>query len=181
MYKTGNIFFRRCLAGFLAGLVFFAGISQVSGDGNEYDVKAMFLYNFTKYVNWPATNSSEPFRIGIVGRSEIKIALEVIAQQKKIDNRQIEIKQVDPGDNSLCQVLFVAKSQTSKVEELVRKYAGKGVLIVSEECRHSEYNATINLVTKENKVRFELNQASARIAGLKIANTLANLAVVVNP
>lgn len=150
-------------------------------EGNEYSIKAMFVYNFAKYIEWPSTMNDGTLRIGVIGKSDIYDALETIASQKKIDNRQIEVRKITPEDNSRYHIIIIAKSQSSKLDECVKKYSGKGVLIVTEEYKNAEHGSTINLITTNNKVRFELNQTSARNAGLKVSSTLANLAVVVNP
>ncbi|MCX6290877.1 MAG: YfiR family protein [Bacteroidetes bacterium] len=155
-------------------------MKPVGDAGNEYTIKAMFIYNFTKHIEWNQPPSPS-FRIGIVGNSDIQGALELIATQKKVGNLPIEVIKITSDDNSLFQVIFVSKSQVQKLEELAKKYAGKSVLIISEEAKHSEQGATINLITTDNKVRFELNQTAGKVAGLKISSTLANLAMTVNP
>lgn len=162
-------------------LFLLTGMKPVSDEGNEYSIKAMFIYNFTKYIDWSQSNNTKTFRIGVVGKSELFDALVLIASQKKIDNKPVEVNKITDQDNTVYEVIFVAKSASQKVDELSKKYLSKGVLIVSEECKHSEHCATINLITTDNKVRFEINQASARSAGLKISTVLTNLAVVVNP
>lgn len=157
------------------------GMKPSTNEGNEYSIKAMFIYNFTRHIEWPPSANAGTFRIGVFGKSEIVEALDAISMQKKVDNRPIEIRIVEPDDNSFYQIIFVSRSQSDKIQGLVKKYTGKGVLIVSEECKLSEHGATINLITFENKVRFELNLPSARSAGLKISAALTKLAIVVNP
>ena len=179
-----NIFdLKRANIGIKSMVLFFLLVSMkpIPEEGNEYSIKAMFIYNFTKYIDWSQSSAAKTFRIGVVGKSELFEALESIASQKKIDNKSIEVKKLSDDDNSVYQVIFVAKSEIQRIEELSKKYSGKGVLIISEECRHSERCATINLITTNNKVKFEINQASARIAGLKISSVLTNLAESVNP
>jgi hypothetical protein len=173
--------FKRNMKKMLPLVFLLISMKPVADEGNEYSIKAMFIYNFARNIDWSSSSNSGVFRIGVVGKSEIFDALQLIAMQKKIDNRQIEVRKTEIDDQTTYQVIFIPKSQSQRLEELARKYAGKGVLIVSEECKRSERGATINLITSDNKVRFELNQSSARNAGLKVSNTLINLAVVVNP
>lgn len=176
-----RIFFGKNLLRLLTVFIVLVSMKSVPDEGNEYSVKAMFIYNFTKHIEWPSSETTGVFRIGVIGRSEIYEALETIATQKKVDGRSIELKMVEPEDNSFYQIIFVSKSQSHQVPELARKYMGTGVLIISEECKHSEHGAAINLITTDNRVRFELNQSSVRNAGLKVSVALANLAIVVNP
>jgi hypothetical protein len=171
-----------CLKGVWLLLFFLFTAMKPAGDiGNEYTIKAMFIYNFTKHIDWSQSAGAKTFRIGVIGKSDIIEALEQIASQKKADDKPIEVIQISGEDNLSCQIIFISKSEEKKIDELLKKYSGKGVLIVSEEFKRADHCATINLITTDNKVRFEINQTAARNAGLKISGMLTNLAVAVNP
>ena len=148
-------------------------------NNNEYEVKAMFLYNFTKYIEWPAQADSPVFRIAISGNSEIAPVLQSIAAKKSIGNKKIEIVTLGSGEFVPCQILFIPKSENSQVEELARKCQGKGVLVITDECRNAPKGAAINLVKSENKIRFDLYMNCARTGGIKISSQLTSLALTV--
>jgi hypothetical protein len=145
-------------------------------DGNEYQIKAMFVFNFTKYVEWPESKS-DVFTIGIIGECEIIQPLEKIALQKKVGDKKITIKKLSLDDEEVCDIIIVANSKVHKLDVIEKKYAGKGVLIISDE---SSRSAAINLVTRDNKVRFEINQSLAKNGGVKISSQLLALAVAVH-
>lgn len=146
-------------------------------EGNEYQIKAMFVFNFTKYVEWPEVKSNDVFTIGVIGESEIFDQLERVATQKKVGESKIVIRSLSIEAEDYCNIIIVSKSQTSKLEQIEKRYAGKGVLIISDE---SPRSAAINLVTRDNKIRFEINQSLAKIGGVKISSQLLSLAVEVH-
>ncbi len=146
-------------------------------EGNEYQIKAMFVFNFTKYVEWPKSVAGDAFVIGIIGESEIAVPMELIAQQKKVGDKKIVIKKLDPDGEDYCQIIIVPRSRSNKLEQIEKKYAGKGVLIISDEAPRS---AAINLVTLDNKIRFEVNQAMVKNGGVKLSGQLLALAIAVH-
>lgn len=146
-------------------------------EGNEYQIKAMFIFNFTKYVEWPETPDADVFSIGILGESEISEPLERISVQKKVGNKKIVIKKITLDNEDFCNIVIVSKSRLNKLEQVEKKYAGRGILIISDE---SPRSAAINLVTRDNKVRFEINQSLAKSGGVKISSQLLTLAVTVH-
>ncbi|CAN5502559.1 hypothetical protein BH11BAC1_BH11BAC1_01070 [soil metagenome] len=146
-------------------------------EGNEYQIKAMFIFNFTKYVEWPEKKEASAFTIGVIGESEIIEPLERIAAQKKVGDKKIVVKRLSPDDEDYCNIVIISKSRLNKLELVEKKYAGKGVLIISDE---SPRPAAINLVTNDNKVRFEITQSLAKVGGVKISSQLLALAVAVH-
>jgi len=150
---------------------------STGGDGNEYQVKAMFVFNFTKYVEWPDGRSANVFTVGVIGESEIIEHLERIASQKKIGEKRIAIKLLSPDSDEYCDIVIISKTHLNKLDQVEKRYAGKGVLIISDE---SPRSAAINLVTRDNKIRFEINQSLAKAGGVKISSQLLSLAVEVH-
>jgi len=156
--------------------VFVFGSFSAGTEGNEYEVKAMFVFNFTKYVEWPESKS-DFFTIGVIGESEITEPLERIATQKKVGDKKIVIRTFSAETEDYCNIIIVSKSRLNKLDQIEKRYAGKGVLIISDE---SSRSAAINLVTRDNKVRFEINQSLAKGGGVKISSQLLSLAVEVH-
>lgn len=162
----------------LLAFVFSAFRPGIDGnEGNEYQVKAMFVFNFIKYVEWPATNANTEFTIGVIGESEITEPLQRIAVQKKVGEKKIIVKRLALDDDTYCDIIIVSKSRSNKLGMLEKRYANRGILIISDEAPNP---ATINLITRESKVRFEINAAMAKNCGVKISSQLLSLAVAVH-
>lgn len=156
---------------------FVLGAASPAPEGNEYQIKAMFVFNFTKYVEWPDDSPADVFTIGLIGESEIMGPLERIAAQKKVGDKKIIIKKLTLEDNEYCNIVIVSRSRTNKLDFIEKKYQGKGVLVISDE---SPRSAAINLVTRDNKIRFEINQSLAKGGGVKISSQLLSLAVSIH-
>jgi hypothetical protein len=146
-------------------------------EGNEYSIKAMFLLNFMKYVEWPAEGNIGTFKIGVVGESEISDALIQMTAQRNNDNRKIEILKLSATNLPYCQMVFISHTENAKLDEWLKRVNGKGVLVVSEDYKINNSSASINLLNVENKIRFEINQSSLRQNNLKVSSRLTELAI----
>ncbi|MFZ7114550.1 MAG: YfiR family protein [Bacteroidota bacterium] len=154
--------------------------SGAVSDGNEYRIKAMFLLNFIKYVEWPIENNKPIIRIGVAGESEMFDALTMLAAQRSSEGQKVEIKRVDDKNSGSFQVIFVSNEDYNKTEEKIRKLTGKGVLIVSEDDKCKTRQSGINLFNKDNKIRFEINLTPVKNNGMKISSKLMELASAVH-
>jgi hypothetical protein len=151
----------------------------VRSDGNEYSIKAMFVLNFVKYIEWPGTTATNYFRIGVIGKSEMLNALSGMTANRN-ETKQIIIEEVNEKSKDGFKIIFVSKENNNRLEEIVKKYRNKGVLIISDEYR-GKYPGGINLLNINNKIRFEINLSQAHECGIKISSKLNELAVAVNP
>lgn len=162
-------------------VILFASVSKLFSQSNEADVKAMFIFNFIKYVEWPQSKSDAVFRIGVFGKSPVSKSLEKVIAQKNKEGRRIELVDVAESEATDCQMLFISQSVSPKNEVLTKMKQSNGILIISDESSKSEKWAAINLLTIDNKIRFEINLGAAKSGGVKISSQLSNLAVSVNP
>jgi hypothetical protein len=146
----------------------------------EQDVKAAFVYNFLKFVEWPANRFQEtnaPIVIGVVGESPITAVLETAVQNHKINGRSLVVKVVEtPEDARTTLLLFIPASEDKRLGDLLPALAGSGVLTVGESEAFAKHGGIINFVLPEDQVRFEINMTSAERAGLKISAQLQKLA-----
>ena len=176
-YKTTINAFR-----FFYLMVLFIVVSAQSfaeSENNEYNIKAMFVLNFMKYVEWPQEPNSDTFKIGVVGESNIYQALQSLVANRK-ENSKIKIYKVNTDLNEEYQILIIARNENNRIESLSKKYQGKGTLIISEDCKNNN-NASINLVNINNKIRFEINNIQAKLGGIKISSKLSEMAISVQP
>jgi hypothetical protein len=146
----------------------------------EYQIKAAFLFNFAKFVEWPAAAFNEatsPMVIGILGENPFRDELQRMIRGKFINNRPLVIKEFrSPAEATNCHILFISTSEKQQLPEILKSLHGTSVLTVSETGRFTETGGMINFVVEGNKVRFQINEAPARSAGLKISSKLLSLA-----
>lgn len=144
----------------------------------EAALKAVFIYNFTKYIDWD--NIGNEFVIGVIGSSPIENSLTEIAKANTIKNKRIVIRHYTrPGDIRTCQILFIAKKSSYSLPSILNE-VGKGVLTVSEEDGYSRQGTAFNFVIINDKLKFEANLKAIDGAGLKASSQLLKLAIIVN-
>jgi len=141
---------------------------------------SIFLYNFSKYVKWPEGSGSGNFVIGVFGSSPIEKDLKAMVASKKVNGNPIEIKRFSTtSEIANCHILYVSASQSGRLDEIIDATKDKAVLLVTDKPGLAKKGAAINFVEKEGKIKFELNQTNAEARGLKVAGSLASLAIVV--
>jgi hypothetical protein len=153
------------------------------GLNREYLIKAAFLYNFGRYVEWPPESfaSGAPFIIGVLGPDPFGTAIDQLGATKNIEGRPIAIRRFTSMDEYRpCQVLFIAAgaSRADKTAA-IRQTEGTPILLVSEEPGMAANGAVINFYTEYNKVRFEINQEAAQHRQLRISSKLLSLGKLV--
>jgi hypothetical protein len=150
---------------------------------DEAHVKAAFLYNFAKFVEWPAQtfkNPTDPFKICVLGTSLVSRALNEIAGQKNVDGRPLSVTSVtDAGAASSCQILFVSAAAMPKARALLEELRPKSVLTVGETDGFAGSSGIVNFKVEDGRVRFEINPKTAEQARLQVSSRLLSLAQIV--
>lgn len=149
---------------------------------NEYDVKAAYIYNFTKYINWNQDfNNSSSFSIGIYGNSPIKESLKEISQTKSFQNKKVVIKQYDNlEDLEKCHIVYVPVSTNSqKLKSVLSHQNCTNSLVITEKEGNIQYGSVINFVTIENKIKFEISLKEAKARELETSSQLLKMALKV--
>lgn len=145
-------------------------------------VKAVFLYNFTKYFKWPEKMKTGNFVIHVVGpNNSLSQELNKMATSKQVGNQKLEVKTsttIEAGEPA--QIIFLLNESSDMLKEITSKFKGKGSLIVTEKPGLARAGAAINFIVAENKQRFEYSENNAKKAGLVTGDGLNSLAIVVD-
>jgi hypothetical protein len=159
-----------------------------SSDSSEYLIKAGFIFNFAKFVEWPTTAFAQPdspIVIGILGTDPFGTIIDQIVQDKKIGARGFVVKRLkwgsDVKDLRDCKILFVSASEKAHMDELLQMVKGLPVLTVGETPGFAERGGVIRFVLEDNRVRFEVNVEAAHQAELTISSRLLTLARIIQP
>jgi hypothetical protein len=161
----------------------------VGGDGRaqqsqptEYQIKAAFLFNFAKFVQWPPAafaGVTSPIIIGILGENPFHDDLARTIRNKTVDDHPLLIKEFrSPKEATNCHILFISTSEKKRLPEILKSLKGASVLTVGEMDRFTESGGMINFVMQGNKIRFQINHDEATKAGLKISSKLMSLALL---
>jgi len=152
-------------------------------EGAEYSVKLGFLFNFTKFVEWPPDsfrNPGTPLVICIVGHDPFRQDLEAELQTRKVGDHPVEVRTQTPNDKlSVCHVVFIPVTEKNQSDRILRGLQGSRTLTVGETEGFAVLGGIINLTVEDNKVHFEINRLAADRAGLKIGSRLLSIAKIV--
>jgi len=175
--------FIRCLTVLSVGLLLL-GPALASGQENrpsEYEVKAAFLFNFAKFVQWPASAvppGASPIVIGVLGENPFHGDLQRTIENKKVDDHPLVARDLHSASEAAhCHILFICASEAGRLPEILDQLQGKSVLTVADMDHFTESGGMIRFVLRESRVRFEINNEAARRAKLKISSKLLALAI----
>lgn len=149
----------------------------------EAQVKALFLLNFTRYVEWPEEafpSQDSPFIICIAGEDECGADLIRLVQDRTVNGRRVAVRHADSATEAAnCHVLFIPSSQHARIENLLRETRGHAVLTVGEEPLFLDRGGMVRFLTRKENVRLEINLGAARAADLQISSHLLKVADLV--
>lgn len=145
-------------------------------------IKAVFIYNFTKYIEWPADYQAGDFTIAILGdNASLYKELSNMSKVKKVANRPFTIKLItDASQIGKSHIVYIPKNNNAVVGKALSTVKGKSTLIVTESPGYAQRGATINFTITGGQQKFELNKSTAQQHNLKVSSTLENKAVLVN-
>jgi hypothetical protein len=149
---------------------------------DEWQIKSAFIYNFTKFVEWPETAlgaASQPIVIGVLGDKPLAQQLAAVVAGRNVNGRSIEVRSVrTAAEARATQLLYVTAAEESRYAAMRAELAGSPVLTVGETPSFSVTGA-IGFVQEGEKLRFEINVDIAERSHLKISSQLQKLAAVV--
>ncbi len=150
---------------------------------SEYEVKAAFLYNFTRFVEWPPAarpDPGAPFVIAILGRDPFGSVLDETVAGKTVAGRPIAVHRVVRADDCRdAQIVFVSPSERSNTAAILKALERPGVLTVGDTDGFAQQGGAINFTVQARRVRFEINPSVAEQARLKMSSQLLKLATLV--
>jgi len=143
----------------------------------EYQVKAAFLYNFAKFVEWPGGPPGKTIVIGILGNDPFGAVLDFTFEDKVIAGKRFEIRRFQRIDQlQVCHVLFISDSEQKNFGRILEAVRGMPVLTVSDARDFVSAGGVIELVLEDSKIRFDINLSEAKNSGLRISAQLLQLA-----
>ncbi len=142
--------------------------------------KALFMYNFTKYLEWPAEKKHGDFIIGIYGSSSITPELRIIAGKKKVGSQTIVVKEFDsPSAITSCHILFVPENRSSKIDDIKIACCGRGTILITDKPGMAETVSGLNYIKIDGKQSFEINKVNLEKQGIKVNSILLSLGIIV--
>lgn len=172
--------FRTLAAGAaLAATTFVCSPAAQDGASIEDEVKAAYLYNFTKYVSWPVSafsGTTDPLTLCVAGEPAVVKAVESIVTGERVDSRPLRVLSQLPDGPLPCHVLFVGRGSDDRVPQLMRSAGTAPILTVGDSPRFLEHGGMIAFAVESGRVRFDIRIQPAERVGLKLSSKLLRVA-----
>jgi hypothetical protein len=180
-------FYRKVSAIFILILIT-AAVAPLSALGEErkpgeYEVKAVFIYNLGKFIEWPdkSFDNSSTLTLYILGDDPFGTDLDAITG-KLIQGKRIVVKQIDsPGALKNPGILFISSSEKEQIRDILKSISGLPILTVGDTKSFAQRGVMINFYIENNKIRFEINLDAANLAGLKISSNVLRMGTIISP
>lgn len=145
---------------------------------DEFSLTAAFVFNFTKFTQWPgAALADSTLPVGVAGSAALRERLARLLEGREVGGRRLAVREVnDPAEIGACRVLFVARSQYPRLAEFRRALAGQPVLLIGEGTDFLARGGMIQLHLNDNRMRFDVNVAAVDSAGLQLSAQVLQLA-----
>jgi len=178
LHKKYLLFLKWNIRVFLLLLVFVCMSFTPPGGEAEARHKALFIYSFIKYINWPNADSYDTFTIGILGKTDITAELKKICETKAIEGKTINVIALsEPEMVNECQVVFITRPQSFLLDVVLDVIEKRGTLVITEAKGMLKSGSAINLIKDGSKEGFEVSTAVLKKQGLVLPQNLLVLAV----
>jgi hypothetical protein len=158
-------------------------LSPPAAPPGEYQLKAVFLFNFAQFVEWPPQafpDAQAPLIIGVLGMDPFGAYLDETVRGATVNNRPLIVQRYGRvEDINTCHILFISRSETDRLEQILASLRGRQILTVSDAEDAALRGVMIRMITVENKIRLRINLEEAQAANLKISSKLLRPAEIV--
>ena len=151
----------------------------------EYQVKAVFLFNFTQFVQWPANAFPEeqaPLVIGVLGDDPFGLFLDETVQGERVNGHPLVVRRfLSAEDAKPCHILFINWGKGDRLKQILADLKGRSVLTVSDAADFARQGGMVRFFTENNKIRIRINLEATKAADLTISSKLLRFAEIVDP
>ncbi|HYL20577.1 MAG TPA: YfiR family protein [Gemmatimonadales bacterium] len=167
------------------GLLPGSGLAAQAARPSEYQVKAVFLFNFAQFVDWPPeaiADSQAPFVIGILGGDPFGDLLDATVRGEHRGRQSFVVRRYQRiEDVKTCDILFISRPDADRLQGVLTDLKDRPILTVSDADGFAEHGGMIGFVTDRNRIRVKINLAVAQSAHLTISSKLLRVAEIINP
>lgn len=151
----------------------------------EYQIKAVFIFNFTQFVDWPPSafsGADAPLVIGVFGENPFGAYLNEVVSGEKINGHPVIVQHYDQmGEIQACHILFIGLSGLQKTEQIISASKEKSMLTISDLPGFLTLGGMVKFFTRKDNIRFEINPEAAKAANLVLSSKLLRVAEIFDP
>jgi hypothetical protein len=182
-YGTGCLF---ALALLVCG-IYSASVTADEGDGLITELKVAYIFNFTRFIEWPEAPADRPFVIGVIDDPAMAEQLRILEREgKRVGKRSIAVRgYASPDMPDSCEILFVGAAASNRLEAIIQRTAGKSMLLVGDTPGYADRGVAIELFRKPDifrktdKLRFRINPSALKDRGLEVSAQMFDVAEIV--
>lgn len=160
-------------------------VLAVETDSREHFLKAKFIYNFTRFIEWPKTEflsiKKSGLNLCLIGKDPFGVILEHTAEHLSNMGKQFNIKRsISLADTPECSILFISKSEALRLNQIISRVKGKPILLIGDTPGYADGGVGINFFSDGKQIRFEINKKVIERSGLRISSELLDLAKIID-
>ena len=164
----------------MIGVVLFVFLGSMIMNAQNEKVKALFIYNFIKNVEWPQNNAQGDLIVGVLGSNAMKGELESLTSTQRVGNQAIKVKTFSsPDEVTNCHVLYVSPGKSGQIANLSSKLNNQSTLIISDGRNGIAQGAGINFTINDDKLKFEISKNRIEQHGMKVSSNLVKMGIEV--
>jgi hypothetical protein len=158
-------------------------VAADSAPSAEYQLKAVFLFNFAQFVEWPAQayrDAKAPLVIGVLGVDPFGSFLDQLVRGEKVGDRPLVVRRFHRVDDITdCQILFISRSEAATLDQIIGRLKGRSLLTVSDVDTFTRLGGIVRFVTENGKIRLRINLEVAKECELTISSKVLRPATIV--
>ena len=158
--------------------------SLASPISKEYQIKAVFLFNFSQFIQWPSASadSHRPFRIGVLGDDPFDGFLDNTVRGEKVSGRPLVIQRyASPKEVKDCQILFISRSESGRLGDILTGLKGRSILTVGDSEGFIKNGGVVRFLTRGNRIHLRISPEAAKRVNLNISSKVLRLAEIARP
>ena len=146
-----------------------------------HELHSMMVFNFLKYIEWPADTKSGDFVIAVIGDENVFQTLQKFYSNRKVGSQQVSIKKYGSASeiSGNCHLVYLSKAKSKEFEAVQSKFSSKATLIITDSNGLGKKGSSINFRLVGNRLKFELNQSAVTKSNLKVSSQLSSLAILI--
>jgi hypothetical protein len=164
-------------------LLIASGLLGAAAPVSEYRLKAVFLFNFAQFVEWPPAalpRENAPFVIGVLGKDPFGADLDDVVRGETVNRRPLAVARYhNVAEVRDCQILFIAASELAQLEGILAALKGRSILTVTDAEGPTVRGVMIGLVRQDNRIRLRIDLQAAKASNLTISSKLLRPAEIV--
>ena len=150
-------------------------------DRPMHELHSMMVFNFLKYIEWPADTKTGDFVIAVIGDDNVFQTLQKFYSNRKVGSQQVSIKKYGSANelSGHCHLVYLSKTKSKEFDALQSKFSTKATLIITDSNGLGKKGSSINFRLVGNRLKFELNQSAVTKSNLKVSSQLSSLAILI--